>query len=121
MARRLDQRGYGKEALNAAKALDEKLTRIEGDLTQLEGEGGQDALNYPGRLDNQGFKLYAEAAGPGRLTAGYKQRFEDLKPELARLLSQLKQIFDIDLASFNKLVKENGAPAVIVTGEIPKR
>jgi photosystem II stability/assembly factor-like uncharacterized protein len=122
VAQRLELGGYGKEAMTAAKALDEKLTGIEGDLTQLKGEGGQDALNYPGRLDNQWVKLYNEVASPdGGPTAGCRQRFEDLKPELARLLGRLKQVFDTDLAGFNKLVREKGAPAVIVAGEGGKK
>ena len=30
-----------------------KLEAVEGDMTQMHGEGGQDALNFPGRTDNQ--------------------------------------------------------------------
>ncbi|MFH1572434.1 MAG: hypothetical protein ABIG68_00530, partial [Acidobacteriota bacterium] len=117
IAQRLEQGGYGKEATAAAKALGEKLTGIEGELTQLKGEGGQDALNYPGRLDNQWVKLYSEVVSPdGKVSAGSRQRFEDLKPELAKHLAQLKQVLDTDLAGFNKLVREKGAPAVIVSG-----
>jgi len=117
IAQRLEQGGYGKEATAAAKALGEKLTGIEGELTQLKGEGGQDALNFPGRLDNQWVKLYSEVVSPdGKVSAGSRQRFEHLKPELAKHLAQLKQVFDTDLAGFNKLVREKGAPAVIVSG-----
>lgn len=114
-AQRLEKGGYGREAIEAARALGDKLTAIEGELTQLRGEGGQDALNFPGRLDNQWVKLYNEVASPdGGPTAGCKQRFEDLKPELARLLGRLQQVFESDLAAFNKLVRDKGAPAVIV-------
>lgn len=114
-AQRLEKGGYGREATEAAKALGEKLAAIEGELTQLQGEGGQDALNFPGRLDNQWVKLYNEVAAPdGRPTAGCQQRFEDLKPELARLLARLQQVFDSDLAAFNKLVRDKGAPAVVI-------
>ncbi len=114
-AQRREKGGYGREAVEAARALGEKLTAIEGELTQLQGEGGQDALNFPGRLDNQWIKLYNEVAAPdGRPTAGCKQRFEDLKPEPARLIGSLQQVFDSDLAAFNKLVRDKGAPAVVV-------
>jgi len=122
LGRRLDQGGYGKDVLNAAKALDEKLTAVEGELTQLKGEGGQDALNFPGMLDNQWIKLYNEVAEPdGKPTTGCKQRFEDLKPQLVRLMTQLKQVFDTDLPAFNKLVRDKGAPAVILAGEPVKK
>jgi hypothetical protein len=122
LGQRLEQGGYGKDILSAARALDGKLTRIEGELTQLQGEGGQDALNFPGRHDNQWVKLYAEISGPdGRPTAGCKQRFEDLKREFTQLISRLKQVFDTDLASFNKLAREKGAPAVVLPGEAVKK
>lgn len=122
LGQRLEQGGYGKDLLSAAGALDGKLTKIEGELTQLQGEGGQDALNFPGRHDNQWVKLYAEISGPdGRPTAGCKQRFEDLKPEFTQLIGRLKQVFDTDLASFNKLAREKGAPAVVLPGEAMKK
>jgi len=122
LGQRLEQGGYGKEAATAAKAFGEKLTVIEGELTQLKGEGGQDALNFPGRHDNQWVKLYSEVTGPdGKATAGAKQRFADLKPELAKYMAQLKQVYDTDLASFNKLVRDKGAPAVMVAGEGVKK
>src|SRR5206468_6757246 len=50
----------------AAKALTEKLVAIEGDITQLQGEGGQDALNFPGRIDNQWVALYGNVANAER-------------------------------------------------------
>jgi photosystem II stability/assembly factor-like uncharacterized protein len=114
LGQRMDQKGYGTELLTAAKALGEKLTQVEAELTQLNGEGGQDALNFPGRHDNQWVKLCGEVAEPdGKPTAGSFQRFEDLKPEFTRLMTLLKQVFDIDLASFNKLAREKGAQGVI--------
>jgi len=112
---RLEKAGYGKEAAEAAKSMNKKLTKMEGELTQLGGEGGQDALNYPGRLDNQFVKLYAEVAGPaGRPTAGCHQRFKELTPQLDQLLGEIKQVMDTDLAGFNKLVGGKKAPAIIV-------
>ena len=39
---------------------------VEGDMTQLKGEAGQDALNYPGRLDNQLIVLYQNIVGTER-------------------------------------------------------
>ncbi len=122
LADRLEKAGHGKDATQAAKALGEKLTKIEGDLTQLQGEGGQDALNFPGRMDNQLVTLYNEVAGPdGRPTAGSRTRFEDLKPQLARLLGQLKQVLDSDLGSFNQLVRGKGVPPVIMLKEISQK
>jgi hypothetical protein len=39
-----------------------------------------------------------------------------LKPELAERASQLKEIIDLDLAAFNKMIREAGIPPVIVPG-----
>jgi len=112
---RLQKAGYSDDAAKSAKALGDKLREVEGELTQLQGEGGQDALNFPGRLDNQFVALYSEVDGAdGRLTAGSKARFEDLKPQLAALLKRLQQILDTDLTAFNQLVRSKNAPAVIV-------
>jgi hypothetical protein len=32
-------------------------------MTQMQGEGGQDALNFPGRMDNQLLALYGAIVG----------------------------------------------------------
>ena len=118
LAERLERAGHGKDATQAAKALSEKLARIEGELTQLQGEGGQDALNFPGRLDNQFVILYNEVAGPdGAPTAGSSMRFEDLKPKYSELLGQLKQVLDTDVANFNQLIRSKGVPPVILLKE----
>src|SRR6185436_17115058 len=47
----------------AAKTLTEKLVAVEGDLTQMQGEASQDALNFPGRFDNQLLALYSNIVG----------------------------------------------------------
>lgn len=112
---RIQRAGKGDDVAKAARALSDKLTAVEGELTQLKGEGGQDALNFPGRLDNQYLVLYSAVTSPDRgPTPQMFQRFEDLKPELTKLLGQLKQIFDTDLAKFNELVRSKALPPVIV-------
>src|SRR5262249_34915960 len=56
---RLERAGFGDEAAKAARAMVDHFSEIEGDITQLQGEsGGQDALSYPGKLDNQWITLY---------------------------------------------------------------
>ena len=81
VAERLEKGGFGAEAQAAFKALDAAMTKVEGDLTQLQGEGGQDALNFPGRHDNQWITLYGEVVYPdGPPTAGAKRRFRTSSP-----------------------------------------
>jgi photosystem II stability/assembly factor-like uncharacterized protein len=115
LGERLRRGGFGEEVAKAARGLVERLTAIEGEFTQLQGEGGQDALNFPGRLDNQFVRLYSEIVSDDkRPSKGEYQRFEDLKPELAKLQTQLDQVLKTDLAKFNELVRSKNVPPIIV-------
>ncbi len=117
LGERLQKAGYGDDVAKAAKAFDDKLTAVEGKLTQLQGEGGQDALNFPGQLDNQFLVLYnnveSDDVGPSR---GMRERFAELTPPLTTLLGQLKQIIDTELPKFNQLVQGKGAGPIILKG-----
>ena len=105
----LSQAGYGDDAQNAARELAQKLTAVEGELTQLEGEGGQDSLNFPGRLDQQYNGLYGAIAGsPAPVSGGAKERWADLEPQLQPYLDQIQEIYDTDLAAYNELIGEYG-------------
>ena len=115
IARRASGAGFGDELKDAARQLNEKITEVEGELTQLEGEGGQDALNFPGRLDNQWIVLYGDVTGsPARPRPGAYDRLKELQPQLDTLLARLDKIFEDDLKDFNELVKDQKIPAVIV-------
>lgn len=118
MADRLRGAGYGEEAAEMARALGTRLTAIEGELTQLQGEGGQDALNFPGRLDNQLVVLYQTVAeserGPARAA---RERMDELQPALDKWLGDLDEVIKTDLWSFNQLVQRSGAAPIV----LPKR
>ena len=69
-------------SLARTKTLTDRLTAVESDMTQIQGEGGQDALNFPGRLDNQLVVLYGTIVGPERrLGSPITERYKDLKPQ----------------------------------------
>jgi hypothetical protein len=110
---RMRRAGMGDDVAQAADALAKKLTAIEGELTQLQGEGGQDALNFPGRLDNQFVALYGEVTGRNYVSEGSKQRFEDIKPELARHMSNLEETLNSEVAAFNELIEKKGVKPLI--------
>jgi hypothetical protein len=115
LGERIQHAGKGDDIAKAAKALSDRLAAVEGKLTQLQGEGGQDALNFPGQLDNQYLVLYSSVSGPDSKPGPHHyERFEELKPELTKQLAALKQVMDADLAKFNELVRSKGLPAVIV-------
>lgn len=110
----LAEMGYGNEAQQAAREMNRKLEAVEGELTQLQGEAGQDALNYPGRLDNQLNALYSNVAGatPPVLGGAY-ERWQDIQGELQPHVDALQQIYDTDLAAFNEIAGEHGMRVVL--------
>jgi hypothetical protein len=112
---RADKAGHGDEITKAAKALNEKLRGVEGKLTQLQGEGGQDALNFPGMLDNQLMELYSEVADDDRKPSkGSTDRWADLAPQVDAALAELKAAMDVDVAAFNDLVQKKSLAPVLV-------
>jgi len=112
---RLGKQGYGDEVAKAAKALSEKLRIVEGELTQLQGEGGQDGLNFPPRLDSQFLTLYNSVAeSERRPTKGALERFQDIEPERQKWLGNLQKILATDVRSFNDLVRSQGVAPIVV-------
>lgn len=114
---RAKKAGIGEEEIaEAAKQLDEKLTEIEVQLTQVKSKSRQDPINFPPMIDNHFVTLYAYVAGfDYQPTEGAYRRFEDLKPQLAELLGQLQGVIDTDLASFNELVRSKNVPPVVLS------
>nr|MDQ3071035.1 hypothetical protein [Acidobacteriota bacterium] len=111
---RMRRAGMGDDVSQAADALAKKLTMIEGELTQLQGEGGQDALNFPGRLDNQFVALYGDVTGGDKAPSkGARDRFDDIKPELSKYLSNLEETLNSEVAAFNELIEKKGVKPLI--------
>jgi len=44
---------------------------------------------------------------------GAKQRFEDLKPELSKHLSNLEETLNSEVAAFNELIEKKGVKPLI--------
>jgi photosystem II stability/assembly factor-like uncharacterized protein len=109
-----DQTG-GKAIADAGKSLKAKITAVEEELYQTKNQSSQDPLNYPIRLNNKlaaltGVVGGSDAAPTDQAVAVY----DDL---VARINVQLKKLDDTlktDLPAFNKLVREQDVPAVIV-------
>ncbi len=113
---KMREAGQGEDVADAARALNTQLTAIEGELTQIEGESSQDALNFPGRLDNQYVVLYNFVIRGDRLPPrGAYERLDDLDPLLDELMGKLRRVFDTDLEAFNDLVRSKGQPPVLVS------
>jgi len=114
-ARRVKDLPSAKVIGDAAKALNAKMTTVEEALYQTKNQSGQDPLNYPIRLNNKlaalgGVVGSADAAPTDQSYAVY----EDLAGQINAQLQTLKQILQTDLPAFNKLVRDQNVPAVIV-------
>lgn len=103
---------------DASKKLNQKLSAVEEELIQVKIKSNQDALNYPIKLNN---KLAALAGSVGSAdTKPTKQQydvFNDLSAKVDVQLAKLKDILASDVPAFNKLVKDQDIPAVILKPE----
>ncbi len=99
----------------AAKILTDKLVAIEGEITQLQGEAGQDALNFPGRVDNQWIALYGNIAGMERkVNKAITERYADLTPPTDALMQKAAASLKTDVEAFNAAAKKAGVKQGIV-------
>jgi len=99
----------------AAKKLNEQLLAVEGDITQLQGEGGQDALNFSGRIDNQWVALYGNIVQlERRLNKSVKERYTDLRPQTDDLMERATGVLKKDVDAFNAVATKAGATPIVV-------
>jgi photosystem II stability/assembly factor-like uncharacterized protein len=105
----------GKPIADAAKALNAKLTAVEEELYQTKNQSSQDPLNYPIRLNNKlaalgGVVSSADSAPTDQSYVVY----EELAGKIDAQLKKLAEVMRTDLPAFNKLVRDQSIPAVIV-------
>jgi photosystem II stability/assembly factor-like uncharacterized protein len=98
---------------DTAKALDEKMTKIEETLYQTRNRSPQDPLNYPIRLNDK-LAAVAESASYGDFAPTAQQRAvaTQLITQIDAQLAQLKELWDKDLPALNALVKGSEVPAI---------
>ena len=103
---------------DAAKKLNDKLTAVEEELIQVKIKSSQDALNYPIKLNNKLAALAGTVGGADtRPTKQQYAVFNDLSAKVDAQLSKYREIMSVDLPAFNKLVKEQDVPAVLLKPE----
>jgi photosystem II stability/assembly factor-like uncharacterized protein len=114
VTRSKDAKG-GKEIADAAKALNAKMKEIEETLYQTKNQSGQDPLNYPIRLNNKLAALTGVVASADAVpTAQTYAVYEELVAKINTQLQKLEAIVKTDLPAFNKLVREQEVPAVML-------
>jgi hypothetical protein len=103
------------ELLDAAKALDKKMTAVEEALYQTKNRSPQDPLNFPIRLND---KLNALATSAGRGDYRPTDQQVAIKNRLTAAidaeLAKLREIWEKDLPAFNELARTKSVAAVIV-------
>ena len=115
LTRRLTEAGRGGGLEETVSSLKVKLAAIEEAIYQTRNQSSQDALNYPPRLDNQLLALLGIVeSADARPTDGSVERYGELRSELERLLTQLREVESVELARFNELVRATDTPAVIL-------
>jgi photosystem II stability/assembly factor-like uncharacterized protein len=99
----------------AAKTFTDKAVAVEGDMTQLKGSAGQDALNYPGRLDNQLIALYDDINGTERkLGSPVRERYADLKPQFEQMMQRAQTVITTDVAAFNTAATRARVSGIVI-------
>ena len=112
---RVKDQADAKPVVEAARALNAKLTEVEEELYQTKNQSSQDPLNFPIRLNN---KLAALAGVVASADAAPTEQsyvvYEELVGRINAQLQKLEQIMKTDLPAFNRAVREKDIPAVIV-------
>jgi photosystem II stability/assembly factor-like uncharacterized protein len=112
---RLKDQPKGGVIAEAAKSLKAKLGSVEEELYQTKNQSSQDPLNYPIRLNNKLAALAGVvAASDAPPTDQAYAVYEDLAARVNAQLQRLGEVMSVDLPSFNKLVRDQDIPAVIV-------
>jgi hypothetical protein len=109
-------RNKGQKAIvDAAKALNDKLTAVEEALYQTKNQSSQDPLNFPIRLGNKLAALAGVVAGTDYPPTSQSYAvYDDLAGKIDVELAKLKAALSTDVAAFNQLVREQNVPAVVV-------
>ncbi|MGH9540560.1 MAG: WD40/YVTN/BNR-like repeat-containing protein [Terriglobales bacterium] len=107
-------------ALAAAKTLDGKLGKVVAAVAQLNSKSGEDALNYPIRLDDKLDNLLAtvESADMAPTAQSYAV-FTELNGQLQAQLSTWRTLQNKDLAALNELIRKDGVMALSVPALAP--
>jgi len=102
-----------KAIVDAAKALDKKMTEVEEALYQTKNRSPQDPLNFPIRLNDK-LASVADSAGAGDFAPTAQQRavYAGLVQQIDAELAKLKAVWATDLPALNSLVKSSEVPAI---------
>ena len=105
----------GPELAKEAKRIVEELTAVEEALYQTKLRAGEDALNFPIKLNNKLAALMSVVEESDTApTAQSRAVFAELNAQLQVQLDKLSAIDAKDVAGFNAMVHEQNVPAISV-------
>ena len=100
---------------NVAKKMNDKLKAVEEEIIQVKIKAGQDALNYPIKLNDKIAGLSGVAGGAdAKPTKQTYDVYADLAGKIDSLLVKYKAAVGTDLVAFNTLVRSLDVPAIIL-------
>jgi hypothetical protein len=103
------------------KALNGKVTEVEGEIYQIKNQSSQDPLNYPIKLNNKIAALLGVAgSSPGRPPAQALLVFKELNGKLDVQTKRMDKVYAEDLKAFNEQLKKLGLPEVTPKKKAPK-
>ncbi|MBC3541745.1 glycosyl hydrolase [Rufibacter sp. H-1] len=104
-----------KDVLDAAKAMNQKMTEVEETLYQTKNRSGQDPLNYPIRLNNKLSNLASQASvGDFRPTDQMYAFQKEVTAQIDEQLKKLNQVFATDLPALNQLIRSKNVDAILL-------
>jgi photosystem II stability/assembly factor-like uncharacterized protein len=103
------------ELVKSCRSIVEKLTAVEETLYQTKLASGEDALNYPIRLNDKLAFLYALVRGSNSvLTEQCKQLRAELVPQVEAQLEKFDAVVEKELPALDRLALEKQVPAIFV-------
>ncbi|WP_210486811.1 WD40/YVTN/BNR-like repeat-containing protein [Rufibacter aurantiacus] len=104
-----------KDVLDAAKAMNKKMTEVEETLYQTKNRSGQDPLNFPIRLNNKLSNLASQASvGDFRPTDQMYAFQKEVTAQIDEQLKKLNQVFATDLPALNQLIRSKNVDAIML-------
>jgi photosystem II stability/assembly factor-like uncharacterized protein len=108
LKKRIGKDEKAKPIVDAAKALDKKMTAIEETLYQTKNRSAQDPLNFPIRLNDK-LASVAESASTGDFapTAQHRAVYARLVQQIDAELAKARALWTTDLPALNAMVKQS--------------
>ncbi|MBU1013267.1 MAG: glycosyl hydrolase [Bacteroidetes bacterium] len=104
-----------KEINDKAKNILKAMKEVEEALYQTKNQSGQDPLNFPIKLNNKlGHLSSLASTGDNPPTASAIAFKKEVTAAIDVELNKLKEVFETEIPSFNKMVKEKDVDAVIL-------